>query len=1042
VTMLSTASDLALLRAKLLAAGGGTKTCVAVCDGPGCHAAGSRDVGAALREAVQRRKLLDKVDVRLTGCLGFCECGPVVLIRPDGVFYRAVSPSDADDILSSITDAGKPVERLLYEHAESGRKLVLQDEIPFYKNQERRLLEANASVRPGEIDDYIAIGGYSALAKALMEMTPEEVIGQVTDAQLRGRGGAGFPTGLKWGFCRKSPGDEKYVICNADEGDPGAYMDRAILEGNPHSVIAGMLIGGYAIGAGKGIMYVRAEYPLAVANARTAIKQAEQYGLAGKDILGSGFDFELSIVTGAGAFVCGEETALIASLQDQVGEPRPRPPFPAQRGVWDKPTNINNVETWANVPLIIDRGADWFASVGAEKSKGTKVFSLVGKVQNTGLVEVPMGMTLRELVFDIGGGALPGRKIKAVQTGGPSGGCIPAHLLDLPVDYDSLTQAGSIMGSGGLIVMDDKTCMVDLAKYFLTFLKDESCGKCVPCREGVPRMLEILTDISEGQGKESDLALLEELGQMVKNTSLCGLGQTAANPVLSSLRYFREEYEAHIKYKRCAAAVCRKLISSPCQHVCPLNTDVPAYVALTAKGEYIEAANVIAKTNPLPNVCARVCHYPCESACASGEGGDPLAIKALKRFAMDYATEAGQYPPDEKPAAARSERVAIVGSGPAGLTAAFYLAKQGYQVTIFEAKDRAGGALATAIPEYRLPGDVLGRDLRRITNMGVRIRTNTRVGADVSLRKLSAEFDAVFLAVGAEQNLKLRIPGEDAEGVLDPLTFLQRVKLGDRASPGDDVVVIGGGNVAVDAARTALRLGCNRVRILYRRTRQEMPADPAEVEECLREGVSIQYLVSPVGIVVDNGRVQGIKCSHMRLGGMDSSGRRRPVPIEGQDFVVRADTVIPAIGQRPEVDFLLRGLQEIVSDRGLIRADTDTCFTGKPGIFAGGDAVSGPATMVGAMAAGKWAAQSIHQYITGRAVIREYHATRPSINVEPIALTDRELDQILEQTRPEMRQLPCTARRNNFAEVELGLDEPAAVNEAKRCLRCDRTALE
>ena len=1042
MTVLSTATDLAALRAKLLAAGDEMKACVTVCDGPGCHAAGSPDVGAALREAVQRRKLSDKIDVRLTGCLGFCECSPVVLIRPEGVFYQGVSPSDADDILSSIADTGEPVERLLYEDAESGRKLRLQNEIPFYKNQERRLLEANASVRPGEIEDYIAIGGYSALAKTLMEMTPEEVIEQVTHAQLRGRGGAGFPTGLKWGFCRKSPGDEKYVICNADEGDPGAYMDRAILEGNPHSVMAGMLIGGYAIGAGKGIMYVRAEYPLAVANARIAIEQAEQYGLVGKNILGSGFDFELSIVTGAGAFVCGEETALIASVQDQVGEPRPRPPFPAQRGVWDKPTNINNVETWANVPLIIDRGADWFASVGAEKSKGTKVFSLVGKVRNTGLVEVPMGMTLRELVFDIGGGALPGRKIKAVQTGGPSGGCIPAHLLDLPVDYDSLTQAGSIMGSGGLIVMDDKTCMVDLAEYFLTFLKDESCGKCVPCREGVPRMLDILTGICEGRGRESDLAMLEELGQMVKNASLCGLGQTAANPVLSSLRYFREEYEAHIKYKRCAAAVCRKLISSPCQHVCPLNTDVPAYVALTAKGEYIEAANVIAKTNPLPNVCARVCHHPCESVCASGEGGHPLAIRALKRFAMDCATKAGQYPPDEKPAAARPERVAIVGSGPAGLTAAFYLAKQGYQVTIFEAKDRAGGALATAIPEYRLPRDVLELDLRRITNMGVRIRTNTRVGADVSLRKLSAEFDAVFLAVGAERNLKLGIPGEDAEGVLDPLAFLQRVKLGDRASPGDDVVVIGGGNVAVDAARTALRLGCRHVRILYRRTRQEMPADPAEVEECLREGVSIQYLVSPVSIVAGNGRVQGINCSHMRLGGMDSSGRRKPVPIEGQDLVVRADTVIPAIGQRPEVDFLHRGLREIVSDRGLIQADTDTCFTGKPGIFAGGDAVSGPAMMTGAMAAGKWAAQSIHQYITGRAVMREYHVTRPSVDVEPIALTDRELDDIIEQTRPQMRQLPCAARRKSFAEVELGLDEPAAVGEAKRCLRCDRTALE
>ncbi|MBN1346370.1 MAG: NADH-quinone oxidoreductase subunit NuoF [Phycisphaerae bacterium] len=536
------------------------KACAVVCDGPGCNAAGSQEIGAAFRRAIDRAGCPDKLDVRLTGCLGLCEAGPVVLILPDGIFYRQVSPSDVEDIVSHTVNGTGPVQRLLYTDPVTGQCVPCNKDIPFYSRQERRLLENNAYVQPGSIQDYTAVDGYSALAKALTQMTPEQVIEEVTQAQIRGRGGAGFPTGIKWGLCRRSPDDEKYIICNADEGDPGAYMDRALLEGTPHSVIEGMIIGGYAIGASHGIIYCRAEYPIAVRNATRAIEQAEQYGLLGQNILGSGFHFELTVKTGAGAFVCGEETALIASLEDQMGTPRPRPPFPAQSGLWGKPTNINNVETWANVSLALRRGAEWYASVGTEKSKGTKVFSLVGKVRNTGLVEVPMGISLRELVFDIGGGPLPGRKIKAVQIGGPSGGCIPAHLFDLPVDYESLTQAGVIMGSGGLIVIDDATCMVDIAKYFLSFLAEESCGKCVPCREGIPRMLDILTAICEGRGDERDLVLLAQLGRVVKHASLCGLGQTAPNPLLSSLRYFQEEYEAHIREHRCPAGVCRALI--------------------------------------------------------------------------------------------------------------------------------------------------------------------------------------------------------------------------------------------------------------------------------------------------------------------------------------------------------------------------------------------------------------------------------------------------------------------------------------------------
>jgi len=1003
---------------------------------------GSQQVAAAFRNAIRAEGACDRIAVRMTGCHGFCERGPIVVVHPKRTFYQNVQPADAGEILTATLE-GRVVDRLLHVDHLTGRRVEHQDAVAFYRRQTRRVLAGNGELDPRSIEDYIATGGYAALARATHELTPGEVIETVKRSALRGRGGAGFPTGMKWELCRSSPGEEKFVICNADEGDPGAYMDRSVLEGNPHSVIEGMLIGGYAMGANRGVIYCRAEYPLAVSNARRAIEQAREYGLVGPDILGAGLDLELVVKTGAGAFVCGEETALIASLEDLPGEPRPRPPFPAQKGLWAKPTNINNVETWANVPLIIGRGAGWYASVGTERSAGTKIFSLVGKVRNTGLVEVPMGISLRELVFDIGGGPLPGRRIKAVQTGGPSGGCIPAHLLDVPVDYESLAEAGSIMGSGGLIVMDDKTCMVDVAKYFLEFLREESCGKCVPCREGIPRMLEVLTRISEGEGRPGDVELLEQLGGVVKKASLCGLGQTAANPVLSSIRYFRDEYEAHIQRKCCPAAVCRKVISSACQHVCPLGADVPAYVTLIAKQRYVEAAQVIADTNPLPNVCARVCHHPCETACSCGEGGEAMAVKALKRFAMDRAVATGWQPGDEKPAKLRSDPVAIVGAGPAGLAAAFYLAREGYPVTIFESGARPGGALATAIPEYRLPADVLARDIERITRLGVSIKTRARVGADVSFDQLRTDFKAVFLAVGAERNMELAIPGEDVRGVIEPLAFLASAKRGDLDGSGGQLVVIGGGNVAVDAARTAVRLGWKRVFILYRRTREEMPADQTEVEAAIQEGVVIEQLVAPISIENGNGdRVYGVKCSRMCLGEMDASGRRRPVPVAGDEFFLEADTVIPAVGQRADVSFVPKEFASLVSDRGLLAADIETFATAEPGIFAGGDAVSGPATVTDAMAAGKRAAQSILQYLNGRPVVRSYEVTKPGVDVEPVELTEQELDEILEQSRPTMPVLQCATRGRGFAEIELGLDEDAAVREAKRCLRCDRATSE
>ncbi|MCK4930802.1 MAG: NADH-quinone oxidoreductase subunit NuoF [Candidatus Aminicenantes bacterium] len=556
------------------------RTVLTVSAGTCGQARGSLKVVEALEETIKEKKLEDRVAVKITGCHGFCEAEPNIIIQPQNLFYQNVQPKDAEAIIEETVLNDQVIDKLLYKEHDTGEVKSSGPDIGFYKKQLRIVLGDNEQIEPIKIDDYFAVDGYSALAKVLKEMTPEEVIEQIKQSGLRGRGGAGFPTGNKWAFSRKAKSDKKYIICNADEGDPGAYMDRSLMEGNPHRVLEGMIIGAYAIGAEEGYIYIRDEYPVALKHITIAIKDAEALGLLGENILGSGLNFTVHISRGAGAFVCGEETAMIVSIEGGVGEPRQRPPFPAVRGLWKKPTNINNVETWGNIPIIINKGADWYAKIGTEGSKGTKIFSLVGKINNTGLVEVPMGITLREVIYDVGGGIPDNKKFKAVQTGGPSGGCLPTEKLDLPIDYASLTAAGSIMGSGGMIVMDENTCMVDVAKYFLNFLRDESCGKCISCREGTQRMWEIVSKISEGRGKMQDLDLLQELAVAVTDASMCGLGQTAANPVLSTLRYFRDEYVSHIRDKKCPAGVCKELITYSvipenctgclaCKKVCP-----------------------------------------------------------------------------------------------------------------------------------------------------------------------------------------------------------------------------------------------------------------------------------------------------------------------------------------------------------------------------------------------------------------------------------------------------------------------------------------
>ncbi len=537
------------------------RPCISICAGAGCLASGAAEVIAAFAAELKKQGLEAEVNNRETGCPGFCERGPIVVIYPEQICYLQVKPEDVAEIVTVTIKEKKVVDRLVYADALTGEKAPRESDIPFYKYQERNILGSNIKIDPKSIEDYLAIGGYSALVRALFRMSGEEVLAEVKKSNLRGRGGGGFSTGRKWEESRNAPDPIKYVIVNADEGDPGAFMDRALLEGNPHSILEGLTIGAYAVGAHEGFIYVRQEYPVAVENITIAISQAEEYGLLGEDILGSGFDFTVTVHQGAGAFVCGESSALMTALEGQAGEPRPKYIHTAVKGVWDHPSVLNNVETWANVPLIIDRGADWFNQFGTERSKGTKIFSLVGKINNTGLVEVPMGITLRDIIYRIGGGIPGGHRFKAVQTGGPSGGCIPERLLDLEVGFDELTRAGSMMGSGGMIVMDEDTCMVDVARYFLDFLIDESCGKCVPCREGMRQMLKILNNITRGKGRKGDIELLEELSELAADASLCALGKSAPNPFLSTLRYFRDEYEAHIRDKRCPALSCKDLIA-------------------------------------------------------------------------------------------------------------------------------------------------------------------------------------------------------------------------------------------------------------------------------------------------------------------------------------------------------------------------------------------------------------------------------------------------------------------------------------------------
>ena len=1014
---------------------------------------GAEEVYHALNEAIDRSGL--EVMLAGVGCFGSCFQEPMVSIRLPGnplVMLHRVQANDAARILEAVSTGVMPADLVYckieeWDHITAhlrygpGYPLIPSwTTIPFFKGQKKIVLRNCGLISSSDIEEYIAVGGYQALYKVLIDGRADNVIEQIKAARLRGRGGAGFLTGNKWDFLAKAKADTKYIICNADEGDPGAYMNRNEIEGDPHSLLEGMIIGAYAMGATEGIVYVRAEYPLAVQRLNKAIEQAREYGLLGANILNRGFNFNIELVQGAGAFVCGEETALIASLEGHAGRPHPRPPFPAQRGLYGKPTNINNVETWYNVAPIITRGPAWFAETGSVKSPGTKVISLVGKIQNTGLVEMPLGTPLKTYIYDIGEGAVNNRHIKAVQTGGPSGGCIPVEMFDTPVDYESLAQLGSIMGSGGMVVLDEDNCMVDVARYFVEFTHSESCGKCVPCRVGLNKALRILNSITDGSGTRQQMILLDELGRMIRETSLCGLGQSAPNPVLTTIRHFRDEYEDHIVAHRCRAGVCQELALSPCENSCPLRMNIPRFLELYQEGRLEDAFESVILDNPLPASTGRVCQHPCDNRCRRQSFDEVVNMREVHRFLADAIYQSDLFEPMLQRIRARQlpysgRKVAVAGSGPTGLTAAFYLAMLGHDVTIFEERSEAGGMLRFAIPEYRLPKSVLRRELDMIEGVGVKMVFNTRIGFDVPLNELASQFDAVFLSIGTWKESWLYLPGTELQNVHPALPFLESIARKEKVTMGARVAIIGGGNAAIDSARTVMRMGAQAT-ILYRRERKDMPAIDEEIQAAEDEGVRFVFLAAPHRILGDaEGHVKAIEIVKTRLGEYDKSGRRRPMPTnEVQRY--ECDSVILAVGETFDQDFCkASGLA--LTEEGMIVVDRFTYETSRANFYAGGDVITGASNVSNAMSCGKQAAQKIDERLMGPSPSGEarWDQLFPDFEYSRTAPGEPSLSR-----RHVGHDVPAALRVRSQREVVDGLSAREALEECRRCLRCDLRA--
>ncbi|MFA6506261.1 MAG: FAD-dependent oxidoreductase [Treponemataceae bacterium] len=1005
------------------------------------------------------------VMLKKVGCFGFCAAEPLVTLAVPGrpiLLFTEATAKDANAFVEAARDAKalekiagraagkidtwdfKTAEISFYNHASNPRASggVVSDnsfpmvrpwnEIPFFKGQEKVVLRNAGLIDPEDIEEFLAVGGYSSLAKAVFGMKPSEVIDEVEKSGLRGRGGAGFPTARKWRLLAGRPETAKWIVCNADEGDPGAYMNRNEIESDPFSLLEGITLGAYATGASQGFVYIRAEYPLAVERLRKAVETARAYGFLGDHILGTDFSFDIDLVRGAGAFVCGEETALTASAEGLAGRPVPRPPFPAEKGFRAQPTNINNVETWFNIPVILAKGGEWFSRIGTPKSAGTKVFSLVGKVKNTGLVELPLGTKLERMVYEMGGGAGAHKRIRAVQSGGPSGGCIPADKFDASIDYESLASLGAIMGSGGMVVMDQDNCMVDVARYFVSFTAAESCGKCAPCREGLSQMLRILGDVSRGEASYADLDELERIARVVKDSALCGLGQTSANPVLTTLKYFREEYERHIRDKRCDAGTCENLFQALCENSCPLHMNIPGYLALVKEGRLEDAYELTVRDNPLPGTLGRICHFHCSTRCRRETLDDPVQQGEIHRYLADTMRQTGRDAAVWKRLAEEKKRptgkrIAIVGAGPAGLGAAFYLSRLGHEVTVYDAQEKAGGILRYGIPAYRLPKEVLDHELGVFAKLGVRFTFNTRIGVDFSLGDLAKANDAVLMAIGAEADKPLGIAGENLPGVHPGYEYLDLFARKKAPKLGNRILVIGGGNVAVDAARTLFRLGKD-VTVAYRRTRSDMPANLHELEGAEAEGVAFRYLLAPKeAISGKNGHVSMVRFEAMGAGPVDRSGRPTPVPT-GKIVELPCDDVLVAVGERVDSAAFAREGVAVGKD-GRINADPFTQRIGMPNVWATGDAVTGPATAAEAMGEAKRVAKEIDKALTGEdrfASLFKDFGYGQEIPPEPEGSR---------KNRP--RHLPPDQRLRNFIEINQGYDGDQAISEARRCLRCD-----
>ena len=1006
---------------------------------------GAEGLYHAFTEAIGRSGIT--IYLAHVGCFGACYKEPLVGIHIPGqplMLLSRVQAHDAPRILHDVAVGNVPPDLVFckveeWDHITSYlrygkgyQEVPSWNEIPFFKGQKKIVLRNCGFISPDDIEEYIAVGGYQALYKALIDAKPESIIELVKASKLRGRGGAGFLTGNKWEFLAKAKSDQKFIICNADEGDPGAYMNRNEIESDPHALLEGMIIGGYVMGATEGIIYVRAEYPLAVHRLNRALEQAHEYGLLGENILGRGFKFDIRLVEGAGAFVCGEETALIASLEDKAGRPRPRPPFPAQSGLWGKPSNINNVETWYNIAPIVMKGAAWFSETGSPKSSGTKVFSLVGKINNTGLVEMPLGTPLKNFVYDIGEGGAPGREIKAVQTGGPSGGTIPLEMFDTPVDYENLAQLGSIMGSGGMVVMDEDNCMVDVARYFVEFTNSESCGKCIPCRVGLNKELRILNRITNGFGRMQHLETLDELSRYIRDCSLCGLGQTAPNPVLTTMRHFRQEFEDHIVSGRCQAGVCEELALSPCENSCPLHMNIPRFLDLLKLGRLEDAFESVIFDNPLPSSTGRVCQHPCIKRCRRQTVDEAVNMRDVHRYISDTVLLSDQFEAAVQRVKSHAleptgRKVAVVGAGPTGLTAAFYLALLGHDATVFDPLPEPGGMLRFALPEYRLPKSVLHREIELIRRLGVKFVLNTRVGTDISLNELDERYDSVFLAIGTWKESWVYLPGTELKGVYPALPLLEMIAKQEDVKLGKKVVIVGGGNAAIDSARSARRMGAE-VTIVYRRERKDMPAIEEETIAAEDEGTRIMFLAAPHRVIGDaKGNVRALEVVKTRLGEYDTSGRRKPV-LTDEVQRIECDSVILAVGESVDLDFAkASGLR--IKEHGTIEVNHFTLETSRPRFYAGGDLVAGASNVSNAMAYGKLAARAIDKQLMD--------ADRWEHILPTIAYDQTAPKEVSESRKNIPHHLSAHNRVNNFEEVVCVLTAEEATDEARRCLRCD-----